>query len=294
VPAARARAPAAPAAARTRRPTAAERRAVKPEISVVMSTWERPAHLALALAGFLRQTGGVAFELLVADDGSGPETGAVVDRFAARAPFPVEHVWHAREGHRRATILNLAVARASGEQVLYTDGDCVPAADLLAVHRREREKGKLLIGGYVRVRAEIGDGADEDWVLRGEHERLLGARERLALLRRHAKNVWQIRTRRRRRPHNLALNMSLARADLLRVNGYDEGFRGWGNVDGDLRERLKRAGVWPKSIWTKAVVYHLEHPVDPTRAQRAHNLARSRRADIPVFAEHGIVKPPGD
>jgi hypothetical protein len=28
---------------------------VKPAVSIVMSTWERPAHLALALAGYLRQ-----------------------------------------------------------------------------------------------------------------------------------------------------------------------------------------------------------------------------------------------
>jgi hypothetical protein len=174
--------------------------------------------------------------------------------------------------------------------VLYTDGDCVPAANLVEVHRREFEPHKMLIGGYLRVRAEIGDAADEAWVARGEHERLRGRRERLMLLRRHLKNHWQIRTRRRRRPHNLGLNMSLARADLLRVNGYDENYRGWGNEDGDLRERLKRVGVWPKSIWTRAVVYHLDHPVEPTRKDRARNLAYSRRKGIPIFAEAGIVK----
>ena len=265
-----------------------------PAVCVVMCTWERPAHLALALAGYLRQTGGVDFELIVADDGSGPETAAVVRRFAERAPFPVQHVWHAREGHRRTAILNLAIARTSAAQVLYTDGDCVPAADLVAVHRRELEPGKLLIGGYVRVRPEIGDAANEDWVRRGEHERLLGPRQQFSLLRRHAKNLWQIRTRRRRRPHNLGLNMSLARADLLRVNGYDENYRGWGNEDGDLRERLKRVGVWPKSIWTKAVVFHLDHPVDPTRKDRARNLAYSRRLEIPVVAARGIMKLEGD
>ncbi len=182
------------------------------------------------------------------------------------------------------------MTRTQADQVLYTDGDCIPAADLVAVHRRELAPGTLLIGGYVRVRPEIGDAADADWVHRGEHERLLGPRQRLALLRRQAKNLWQIHTRRRRRPHNLGLNMSLARADLLRVNGYDENFRGWGNEDGDLRERLKRVGVWPRSIWTRGVVFHLDHSVDPTRKDRAHNRAYSLRQEIPVVAECGIVK----
>jgi len=218
----------------------------------------------------------------------------VVRRFAARAPFPVRHVRHAREGHRRTTILNLAVARTRAEQVLFTDGDCVPAADLVAVHRRAFAPGRLLMGGYLRVREEIGDAADADWVRRGEHERLRGPRERLALWRRHLKNLRQIATRRRRRPHNLGLNMSLARADLLRVNGYDENYRGWGNEDGDLRERLKRVGVRPRSLWTRALVYHLDHPIEPTRKDRARNRAYSLRPDIPVFAERGIVKPGED
>jgi len=135
-----------------------------PAVTVVMSTWERPAHLALALAGYLRQTGGIRFELIVADDGSGPETAAVVRRFAEKAPFPVQHVWHTRAGHQRTAILNRAVARASAPQVLYTDGDCVPAADLIAVHHRELEPGTLLIGGYVRIPPEIGDSASEPLV----------------------------------------------------------------------------------------------------------------------------------
>jgi hypothetical protein len=38
------------------------------------------------------------------------------------------------------------------------------------------------------------------------------------------------------------------------------------------------------------VVFHLDHPTDPTRRDRARNLAYSRRPGIPIFAESGIVK----
>ncbi len=40
-----------------------------------------------------------------------------------------------------------------------------------------------------------------------------------------------------------------------KVNGYDENFRGWGNKDGDLRERLKMIGVRPKPIFEEALVF---------------------------------------
>ena len=72
-------------------------------LSVVVTTYNNPRGLQLVLAGLLRQSLR-DFELLIADDGSGPETAAIVAAFAARAPFPVRHVWHADEGFRKCTI----------------------------------------------------------------------------------------------------------------------------------------------------------------------------------------------
>ena len=260
-----------------------------PAISVIMCTYERPEHLALALHGY-RVQGCHDIELLVADDGSGPATAAVVERFAAEAPFPVQHVWHEDRGYRRTAILNRAIARARAEYVLFTDGDCVPARDLLAVHLAERRPQRLLCGGYVRVPASIGDRADPAWVEREGYAEQRTPRVRRALVRRHWKNQWQIATRRRRRPHNLGLNMSLWRSDLLRVNGFDESIVDWGNDDGDLRERLKQVGVWPRSVYHRALVYHLEHAVHPTRHAR-RNREYARRAGAPAFARNGILKP---
>ncbi len=262
---------------------------MKPSLSVIMCTYERPEHLSLALAGYLRQTVPAEFELLVADDGSGPSTAAVVERFAKEAPFAVRHVWQEDRGYRRTAILNRAIARASSDFIVFTDGDCIPAADLLAVHLARREPARILIGGYIRIPRELGDRVDESWVTGGafEAQRTLG--KRWMLYRRHLKNVRHILTRKRRRPHNLGLNMSAWTDDLLRVNGFDENIVDWGNDDGDLRDRLKQIGVWPKSIWHQAVVYHVDHPIEPSAAAR-RNREYARRRDIPAFAENGIVK----
>ncbi len=50
-----------------------------PEASVIISTYNRPAHLARYLEGFRHQAAG-DFEILVADDGSGAETSRVVSK----------------------------------------------------------------------------------------------------------------------------------------------------------------------------------------------------------------------
>jgi hypothetical protein len=84
--------------------------------------------------------------------------------------------------------------------------------------------------------------------------------------------------------------MSLWKRDLLRVNGFDEHLRGWGSADGDLRERLKRVGVRPRSIWHRAVVYHLDHPVEASSRDASGNRAYARRPDVPAWASDGIRK----
>src|SRR5260221_13874655 len=93
-------------------------------LSVIVTTYNNPHGLELVLAGLARQTV-QDFELLIADDGSGADTKAVIDDFARRATVPVEHVWHPDEGFRKCAILNKAIRAAHGDYLVFFDGDCV-------------------------------------------------------------------------------------------------------------------------------------------------------------------------
>jgi predicted glycosyltransferase involved in capsule biosynthesis len=68
-------------------------------------------------------------------------------------------------------------------------------------------------------------------------------------------------------------NMSLWREDLLRVNGMDEAFSGWGLEDSDLVIRLYRAGVRQKTARFAAPVFHLWHR-ESDRSKFAENQKR--------------------
>jgi glycosyltransferase involved in cell wall biosynthesis len=259
-------------------------------ISVVMNTCNRAARLRWALASYLRQTA-QDFEIVVADDGSTDDTPEVVERFRRSAPFEVQYVRHEHQGHRRAAILNRGIERCRGSQVLFTDCDSLASSRLIEVHQRHMRPERILIGAYVRLGPRETESLTDAVVQSGAFEELLDSRRRGELMRRHRKARWQILLRRRRRPHNLGLNYSAARAALLRINGYDEEYRGWGGADGDVRERLRKIGVRPYSAYDGALVFHMWHPVEPTRKELARNRARSRRREVPVFAERGIVKP---
>ncbi len=52
-------------------------------------------------------------------------------------------------------------------------------------------------------------------------------------------------------------NMAFWRNDLIRVNGYDESFCGWGREDSELAIRLDNSGIRQRCMKFRGVVFHL-------------------------------------
>jgi predicted glycosyltransferase involved in capsule biosynthesis len=63
-------------------------------------------------------------------------------------------------------------------------------------------------------------------------------------------------------------NQSCFRDLLVRVNGFDERFVGWGPEDRELAARLLHIGVQRNYVRHRAVAYHLHHK---SRAPESHN-----------------------
>ncbi len=89
-------------------------------------------------------------------------------------------------------------------------------------------------------------------------------------------------------------NIALWRDDFERVNGFDEGFVGWGLEDRDLQFRLERLGLRVRSILLATAPIHLWHPVPPSFARNnvgTANLAYFRAIrERPTFCVDGMVK----
>lgn len=234
-------------------------------IAVIVTTYNRPDALAAVLEGFLAQTD-ANFEVLVADDGSTGDTAQVVKDFQRRASFPVVHVWQEDDGFRAAAIRNRALAASGADYIIFTDGDCIPPADFVARHRALSEPGCFLSGNrlllseaftrrLLREKIPVHSWGASDWLLarvRGDVNRLLPLLRLpdVAWMRKRAPNRWQ---------GAKTCNLSAFRQDLLRVNGLDESYTGWGQEDSDLVVRLIRAGLVNKSARFSAPVLHLWH-----------------------------------
>ncbi len=246
--------------------------------AVIVTTYNRPDALAAVLAGYQAQRD-AKFELLIADDGSTAETRGIVDAFKTRASFPVTHVWHEDRGFRAAAIRNRALAATHADYVVFSDGDCVPSPRFVAQHQRLAERGWFVAGNRVLLSA-----AFSARVLRNGlpiHAWANGAwlahwarRDINRLLPLVALPDGAFRKSRPRRWEGVkTCNLAVWRDDLIRVNGLDETYSGWGLEDSDLAIRLLHAGVKHKSARFAAPLFHLWH-AENDRSRLAENQQR--------------------
>ena len=252
------------------------------KVAVIVTTYNRPAALAAVLDGYRAQST-QDFALLVADDGSADETQRVVADFAARAPFPVAHVWQEDRGFRAAAARNRAIAASTADYLVFTDGDCVPSRGFVAAHRALAEPGwfvagnRMLLSAALTHRVEAAGLALQAWGA-GRWLAAWLARDinRLLPLFTLADGAWRKRTPQRWQGVKTC-NLGAWRCDLVRVNGLDEAYAGWGLEDSDLVVRLLRAGVRHKNGRFAAPLFHLWHR-ENDRSRLASNEARLQLA----------------
>lgn len=233
-------------------------------ISVIVTTYNREEALDAVLRSLERQSDD-DFEIIVADDGSGPETAKLIESWKTKIGHRLERVWHEDHGFRAAEIRNRAVLNARGAYYIFLDGDCIVRPDFVTIHRKLAEPGCFVTGNRVLLSSNLTTRVlqekltpetwgraywlSERW--RGGVNRL-SALLRLPLgpLRQLRRTAWQ-----GARSCNLAVWLS----DLTRVDGFDASYTGWGKEDSDIIVRLLRAGVHRKDGVFATGVIHLWH-----------------------------------
>jgi glycosyltransferase involved in cell wall biosynthesis len=269
-------------------------------ISIIVTTYDRTDALDAVLRSLSRQQDR-RFEVIVADDGSGPETAALIKAWQPRLGAPLKQVWQEHSDFRAAEIRNRAIRASKGNYCVFLDGDCLARLDFVAVHRSLAEQGWFVTGNralltqdkteaVLRDNIEIEGFGLSDWI----GERTRGGLNRLAPvlqlplgpLRKLRPQAWE---------GARSCNLAVWRADLDRVDGFDASFSGWGKEDSDLLVRLLHAGVRRKDGAYATGVLHLWHPA----ADRSQlNANEQKLADViksgRVRAEQGLSSLDGD
>lgn len=252
------------------------------KVSLIVSTYNYPQALRLSLQSVLSQTR-MPDEVLVADDGSGPETRRLVEEMREGFPVPLRHVWHEDKGFRLAAIRNKAIREAAGDYIIQIDGDIVMERHFIADHLAFAQEGFFCSGSRAMVSEGRTKRAFEEGRFvpspfgRGIQHRLNALRCGLLtpFFHGHARVN--------------GCNLAFWRKDLYAVNGYDEAIVGWGCEDHDLTDRLKRYGLRQRHIKFRAIQYHLWHRTAAKDALQQHKaLLEERRSKGLVRCGNGL------
>jgi glycosyltransferase involved in cell wall biosynthesis len=254
------------------------------KLSIVVATYEWPQALDAVLRGFADQSDR-GFEVVVADDGSGPETAALVERWAE--VLPLRYVRQDDDGYRLARVRNLGARETTGEYLVFADGDVVPRRHFVRALRAAAVPGWFVAGKRLLLAPELTKRVLADqvpiqrwsfphWALHGSQSSPLMA----------------LTARDRRRPGREGLPefvphadgygflLGLFPADFERVNGYDARFAGWGGEDVDMAVRLRRAGLRCGWAGPQSTLLHLWHETrKPAVRPNDALLAETRESD---------------
>jgi glycosyltransferase involved in cell wall biosynthesis len=248
------------------------------KLSVIITTYNSEEWLRKVLLGFTVQTE-KDFEVVIADDGSSAKTEDVINLFAEKFKHPIIHVWQEDLGFRKSRILNKAILKSNSDYLLFTDGDCIPRHDFVAVHVKEKKEGFFLSGGYFKLPLSISNAISEEHIISQKCfdiswliKQGLKANFKVSKLTHNtyfaAFMNWLTPTKRSWNGHN----SSGYKEDILAINGFNEEMD-YGGMDRELGERMFNNGMLSKQIRYSAICLHLDHARGYANEERIkHNM----------------------
>ncbi|GAA3574585.1 glycosyltransferase family 2 protein [Snuella lapsa] len=269
-----------------------------PQISVVISTYNAEAWLEKVLWGYSCQTF-KDFEIVIADDGSGPKTKDLINDFINETNLNIVHVWQEDDGFQKSKILNKGIVACKADYIVMSDGDCIPRADFLEVHQDNKQSGYFLSGGYFMLPMDVSQKIDKNDILLGncfdikwlkrcglkssfKNNKLTSSGVKSKFL-----NIVTPTT-----PSWNGHNASGWKKDIVAVNGFDERMQ-YGGQDRELGERLVNYGIKPKQIRYSAICVHLDHKrgyKTPESIAKNQAIRKHTRGSKTPWTPYGIVK----
>jgi len=231
---------------------------VKLTIAVLISTYNWPEALELVLLSLLKQTR-LPDEILIADDGSGANTKALIDHYRSLFPVPIKHAYQEDKGFRKCLILNKAVKLTEANYIIEIDGDIIVNPKFVADHILAARKGYFVQGSRALLTEaktkEIFETRQINFHMlsKGLYSRFNAVRIPIlsVFFNPDPQSSWNIK----------GCNLAFWRDDYIRVNGYYNDFEGWGWEDYEFAARLINAGIFKKRLKMAAISYHIFHPI---------------------------------
>jgi glycosyltransferase involved in cell wall biosynthesis len=260
------------------------------KVSAIILTYNQPDALELVLKSIQNQR---VFpdEVIIADDGSGPDTRKLIDNFRIHSRFRLEHVWQEDKGYRIASIRNRAVLKSEGDYLVFSDGDLIFHPEFFSDYKNRASFHTAYVGSRVFLNRET-----TSQLLNREVECFVFSflstgveSNRINAIR--VPGLWKWIPRVKNTDNMRGALLGVWKPDLLAVNGWNESFTGWGLEDTEFIARLWHSGVTIRKLKFAGIGFHLWHPaLVRDQLERNRNLLDQTLQNRSTWCSNGLIK----
>jgi GT2 family glycosyltransferase len=257
-------------------------------ISLIISFYKRLDFLELILQSLDKQSF-KNFEVIIAEDNNDPQTVEFIESTRLVHSFSIQHVSHEDTGFRKTVILNKAIRKSTGEQLIFIDGDCILQRHFMYEYSKAITDTHFCYGRRVFCSKNHTDKllASKNIISANIFQAFLHGGKSLGagLYLPFKKNIDKQHRR------ILGCNWGITKKNILAVNGFDEDYdRAGVGEDFDIDWRLKKQGFKVRSMKGKAIVYHLYHKANYNTADTEYveHLMKEKKMIGKSFCLNGI------
>lgn len=250
------------------------------KVSLIIAVYKNIKSLDLILDALEKQTY-YPDEIIIAEDGEFPE----LKTFLKNKAIPqLVHITQEDLGWRKGRSLNNAIQKATGDYLIFIDGDCIPHPRFIEGHIDVSEPSFVACG----KRAELGEGIssmiydkklDPQKLMTSFLSNIIplhkdGVRHYEEGVYLSSKNPLYKLVKNRNVRYIIGCNFSCYKEDFLKINGFDEDYKKPSvGEDIDLGWRFRGLGIQLRSCRNTANVYHLWHKKNFDRSTLKENDA---------------------
>lgn len=266
------------------------------KVSVIVAVYKDVEGLSLIIEALKNQTY-KNFEVVVVEDGESPE---MADFVASVVGLEIKHTTQEDKGVRKARSQNNGLLAATGEYLIFIDGDCIPHKNFVEGHVKLSEEKTALSGRRMNVPIEMAQEIRKGHLNIRDIEEHLWKYSYLAF----SKEVrfkqaiyidpdsflYKIVSSRNASASILGCNFSCFKKDMVDINGFDESYGETAIPDDmDWEWRFEASGVKLKSCKNVAIIYHLDHKIhDRGDASAYLKIMYERKRNKQFVCEEGL------
>lgn len=226
--------------------------------SLIITTYNWKEALEVVLLSALKQTT-LPNEIIIADDGSKDDTKELINQIAKISTIPIIHSWQEDQGFRLSRSRNLAIAKASSEYIIVSDGDMILDPHFVEDHLLHAEPNTYIQGSRVLLSPQLTANTllSKNFIKPSLFSNLYT--NKLNSIRNiiFSKIFGLIKSQKLKGIRGC--NFSLFKNDIFKVNGFNEKFTSWGQEDSEFVQRLYNIGIKRKNMKFAGIQYHLYH-----------------------------------